>query len=97
MQGESVNALAGHSAVRKSDDQGDMERWLVEAVVVEVAAVVVECFAVVGGEDYECLLSQAQLVHAPQNALDPGGFVGESAVVLGDRVAGVLDSGRHPG
>jgi hypothetical protein len=62
-------------------------------VVVEVAVVVVERFAVVGVERDDGLVQNAARLQGREEGLDAGVHVGDGPVVLGDDVVLVRDSG----
>ena len=83
----------GPPPVREAQQQGDAHVGLVQPVVVEPAAVLVQLLAVVGAEHHQGVLPAAQLRQALEDVGQAGVGVGDAGVVLGGDVVDV----RHPG
>ena len=81
---------------RVADDQRNHEGGLVDAVMIEVAVVLVERFAVVSIDDDDGLVGDAQLFEAVDDLLAAGVHVGQGAVVACIYELDVRDARRHP-
>src|SRR5258708_2686865 len=97
MQHKPLYSLSRSSPIRVSHDKRHVKRRLIEAVVVEVAAVVIERFPVVRCKNDQGILPLPQFIEAVQNGLNASVLISPGALILGDGVVGVLDSWRHRG
>jgi len=78
------------------ESKRDGQRTLIQAVVVEITVMVIQCFAVVGHENYQCFIIQAHVGKFLRDDRDAGVHIGDRPVVLRDDIVGAGAVRREP-
>ncbi|OQA40903.1 MAG: hypothetical protein BWY52_02745 [Chloroflexi bacterium ADurb.Bin325] len=96
MQVVARDAAAHRQLLRVADDEGHVQRRVVEPVMVEIAVVVVERLAVIRVDDDDGVIEQVARLQRGEERADGRVHVCDRAVVLGDHIVLVGDARRHP-
>ena len=96
MQARSLYPLTCRNFSGKANNQGDVERVVIHAVMVIPTVVLVERFAVVAIDDDQRIVFESEFRYAGYNALNAGIHVGDGSVALCIDVVAICDARRHP-